>query len=478
MTRGWVLLAAALALAWTAEAGAEPRGQKAQKTQATQKAPAARELPLHIYLAKGEASACGEGCSEWIAVEGRFESDSAGRVIAFLQRHGGRKLPLYFSSPGGDGRSAMAIGRFLRQRGLTAGVAKTVPRGCESDRDLSSTCRAAKRSSQPVVAEWRPDGFCNSACVYALIGARVREITPAARLGVHTVRLTMFRKRADGRVETVPVNQAPSLHQSRVADFNAQLRRYIVEMGINAMLFDTAVKVPHEDIYHLSRDQIAAFGIDQREYAETPWFTVLYPNNTTYLNKWIVEARGSERKDYRVSVVALACGQQQRVRVQYVRGLARGELSGPVSVIILIGDRKISLTMSGYPTKRDPIDVGATFASTSGTLPLVALEPLAAAAAAEIVEIQSRRQESAACHQADDRGAGRGHQGAGGEMCAVGPAGQLGRRLKSPARPCPKGELYNACRALRRLPRAGAWPGCRRTKEEVTAHCLHGGGAQ
>src|SRR5262245_6033683 len=179
MSRWGLVLGAALALASAADAVAEPRAQKAQ-----QKAVPAQQPPLHIYLAKGGPNACGEGCSEWIAVEGRFVSDSAARVIAFLQRHGARNLPLYFSSPGGDGKAAIAIGRFLRQRGLTAGVGKTIPHGCESDRDVSASCRAAKRSSQPVVAEWRPDGVCSSACVYALIGAKVRQVPPAARLGV------------------------------------------------------------------------------------------------------------------------------------------------------------------------------------------------------------------------------------------------------------------------------------------------------
>ena len=356
MTRRLAMLAAALVIACAADAGAEPRGQKAQKKAP----PAAHELPLHLYIAKGESNACGDGCGMWIAVEGRFDSGATGRVNAFLKRHAARKLPVYFHSPGGSSRDALAIGRQLRQLGLTTGVGRTVPRGCASASDVSDACRAAKRAPQPIAAEWRPDGMCSSACVWALLGGKVRHVPPAARLGVHSGRVTLFRKHADGRVQQLTSKQAPSLHKTRAAEFDAQTRRYIREMGVDVALFDMSLKVPHENIYHLSRDQIAALGIDRREYADTPWFIVQYSNNTTHLSKWLVEARGPERKDYRLSIVLLSCAQAQRARVQYFRGLASDELAGPVSVIVMIGARKISMTLTGYPGKRDAIDAGVS----------------------------------------------------------------------------------------------------------------------
>lgn len=391
MKRWLAMLAAALTLACAMEAGAQTRKKApvpkpSPQKAAAKKATAAYEVPLHAYLARGEADACGQGCNEWIAVEGRFDVDGVRRVMAFLQRHGTRQRPVFFYSPGGDGRAAIALGRFLRQRGLTAGVGKTVPRGCASATDMAAGCRAAKRSSQAVVAEWRPDAMCNSACVYAVIGGASRQVPPPARLGVHSVKLTMFRRNADGRVYTLTAAEAPSLHRSRIAVFNGELRRYIADMGIDAGLFDAAARVPHEDVHYLSRDEIASFGIDRRAFAETPWFLAQFSNNAAYLNKWIVEARGPQRKDHRVSVVVLACAPQQRVRVQYIRGLARGEVSGPVSATLVIGDRKINLAMSGNPSKRDPIDTGASFAAAGGSLPLAAFEALAAAADAEIVE--------------------------------------------------------------------------------------------
>ena len=383
MTRWLAMLAAAVALACAANASAEPRG-KAQK--APKEPPAAHDLPLHLYLAKGDANACGEGCSEWIAVEGRFDTGAAGRVSAFLRRHGARKLPVYFHSPGGSSRDALGIGRQLRQLGLTTGVGRTVPRGCASPSDSSDACRLAKRSPQPVAAELRPDGSCSSACVWAMIGGRVRHVPPAARLGVHSGRLTLFRKYSDGRVQQLTSKQAPSLHKTRAAEFDTENRRYIREMGVDGALFDAALKVPHEDIYYLSRDQIAAFGIDRREYSETSWFIQL-SRQATYLTKWIVEAKGPERRDYRVSIIALSCGQAERVRIRYLRGLASNELTGPVSVTLSVGERKASLTLQGYPSKNDVVDAGSVFASIGGFVPFASFESVASGAAVEIAEL-------------------------------------------------------------------------------------------
>jgi hypothetical protein len=378
MTRGLVLLAAALALAWAAEAGAESRGQKAQKS------PAVHELPLHIYLAKGEANACGEGCSEWIAVEGRFDAGSAGRAQAFLRRHAARKLPVYFHSPGGSGPDAIAIGRQLRQLGITVGVAATVPRGCASARDTAAACAAAKRSPQPVLAEWRPDASCSSACVWALLGGKVRHVPPAARLGIHSGKMTLTRRWSDGRVQQVSPKEAA--HKTRAAKAVANARRYIRDMGIDTALMDEALKVPHEDIRYLSRGEIAGFGIDRRAFAESPWFFTEFSSGARYVSKWIVEARGPERIDYRVSVVMFRCSSAHHAAIQYLRGLASDEVGRPAVATFAIGKHKARFTLRGDGTKQDAIDGGTQFSSAASYAPFDEVETAVAHGAIGIIE--------------------------------------------------------------------------------------------
>src|SRR5215510_9004913 len=174
MTRWLAMMVAALVLACAAHASAQPKAKTPPKAQ---KEAANPKTPLLLYLAKGEPNACGDGCSEWIAIEGTFDADAAGRAQAFLRRHAARKLPVYFHSPGGHTAAAQTLGRQLRQLGITAGVAATIPHGCASAFDPSDACRALKRSGKPIAADWRPDvASCNSACVWALLGAKVRHV--------------------------------------------------------------------------------------------------------------------------------------------------------------------------------------------------------------------------------------------------------------------------------------------------------------
>ena len=150
---------------------------------------------------------------------------------------------------------------------------------------------------------------------------------------------------------------------------------------------DAAAKIPHEDIRYLSRDEIAGFGIDRREFAETPWFSHGVPTVRPYVSKWIVEASGPERKDIVSALVMMGCGQQQHVAIQYMRGLASDEVARTRQRdgFDRRAERSI-LSMSGYPSKHDAIDTGAVFASAAALLPFAAFESLAAAAAAGSVE--------------------------------------------------------------------------------------------
>ena len=61
--------------------------------------------PLIFFVAKGPANACGPGCSEWIAAEGRFNSDAPQRLRDFLATLSRRDLPLFFNSAGGAAQS-------------------------------------------------------------------------------------------------------------------------------------------------------------------------------------------------------------------------------------------------------------------------------------------------------------------------------------------------------------------------------------
>jgi hypothetical protein len=229
-------LSAVLACGLTHAAVPNAAAAPAPKSQPQPASQIQRE-PMVFYLAKGEPDACGPGCNEWIAAEGSVDFGAAQRLRARL---GKRKLPIFFRSPGGLAAQAMDIGRLLRERQMTAGVSRTSPAGCIGASDES--CRALKRSGQTLDAELSNFGGCNSACVIVLTGAKVRQVPPGARLGVHAGR--PVRLYPDGRVKAaLPGNTSP--------ETTAQIRRYYKEMQIAVGLFDRGANVPHEQV-HLS----------------------------------------------------------------------------------------------------------------------------------------------------------------------------------------------------------------------------------
>ena len=208
IVRSLIFLIAATALCASitpAPAERSPRVETPAKSTPTQP----ERPPLLFYVAKGEDNACGEGCSEWIAAEGYFDLGSAQRLRAFLQRHSKRKLPIYFRSPGGIVSQALAIGRLMRERAMTAGVARTVPRDCAPPEPGQDTCRSLKQSGRELAAELRSvDASCNSSCVYALIGAKLRQVPPGARLGVHSgrmVRISTLNGQVKGITDTTSI---------------------------------------------------------------------------------------------------------------------------------------------------------------------------------------------------------------------------------------------------------------------------------
>jgi hypothetical protein len=203
--------------------------------------------PIAFYVAKGEPDECGPGCREWIVAEGLIDREAPQRLRALLGRLGQRKLPIYFHSPGGSVEGGLAIGRLLRERRLTAGVARTIPLGCDPTKEHEDTCDIVKRSGKELVAEFRTARtLCNSSCVYALIGAAEREVAAGARIGVHEMAVGKYDERG------APVSlDRKTLSREQMNQLRAEevrLERYIGEMGIDRALFDAAAQIGNERI--------------------------------------------------------------------------------------------------------------------------------------------------------------------------------------------------------------------------------------
>ena len=221
----------------------------------------------------------------------------------------GPHLPIYFHSPGGLTDNGLAIGRMLRERGMTAGVARTIPKGCIGQE--RGGCRALKRSGTTLMARWRGiNAGCNSSCVYALIGATVRHVPPGARVGIHASKVPYI-----GEWERLFAN-------AQLASFNLELHNYIHEMGINDDLYDEIQKVPFEQVRILTRNEIAILG-------STPAAFRRHPGPWSRPHEPSVRARSSSlpartdahQDEFRSSLVRLSCGEHVQINVRYEREL-------------------------------------------------------------------------------------------------------------------------------------------------------------
>jgi hypothetical protein len=376
------LLRCALVIAVTAgsaAAQADRRGKSAPKSK-----PQASPIttPMLFYAAKGQPDACGPGCSEWIAAEGQFDLGAPQRLRTFLARLGGRKLPIFFQSSGGLQEQAVVIGRLLREREMTAGVSRTVPSGCVGASEAA--CRALKQSGQTLDAELRSVASCNSACVYALVGGKVRQVPPGARLGVHSGKLIQVR--SDGRVEFISHSSSPPGNKARYAEMNAQLQRYLREMRMDAGLFELAARVPHERIHYLNRDEIAGFGIDPREFQESRWMAMELRPQPFSIFKFVAEAKGAGRKEFRTSVIQVVCAGSGRMLTGYLRGLGSDETGAARSVRFALDGRSLVFGQKASISKIDALDTGGSFDTRFAYGPVTFFEAAAARGSIDVIE--------------------------------------------------------------------------------------------
>jgi hypothetical protein len=371
------ILLAAMLMPVAGVAAAPSDRAKAPKAKAAQRSP-----PMIFYLAKGEDGTCGPGCSEWIAAEGQIEAGTAQQLRTFLNHLGKRKLPIFFHSPGGNVQASTVMGRLLRERAMTAGVSETLPAGCVGASERA--CRVLKQSKQALSAMLNNVAACNSACVFALIGAKVRQVPPGARLGVHSSRVVIIR-RGGGKINASK-KQIASLQRTKLAEMNAETRRYVQQMKIDVRLFDLAAKIPFENVHYLTREEIVSFGIDVRRDHEAPWVAAEFPPQRLWTMKFFIAARGEGGNELRSSMIRMECASQRYARISYFRGLGSGEFGVKRAVALTMAERRVALFGVRSLFKFDVIEAGTSFELWGADLPLEALERAGALGQVEIVE--------------------------------------------------------------------------------------------
>jgi hypothetical protein len=282
--------------------------------------------PMVFYVVMGAPDACGRGCDSWIAAEGQIDTAAAPRFRRFLTRVRDRNLPIYFSSPGGNLDQALAMGAMLRERPVVARVARTVVRECGFEAQNGDACLKLKQSGRELHGDlWTRGAMCNSACPYLILGATSREIAPDAVLGVHSPKVVV--RFSGGGAPTQQMRSAATARGLERAD--RMLMHYIIKMGAEPALLVIASTTRFEDMLVLTREEIVRFGIDRREFVETPW---TFENNGRSMVRKTVVQKNDTDKSFRLSQWRLYCFNTGQFELAYQRQAVANLLFPTVSI--------------------------------------------------------------------------------------------------------------------------------------------------
>jgi hypothetical protein len=306
--------ALALGIAVMSDAAAEPAQPPVAPAKPEPAKLKLKDIPdIIFYVAKGDANACGSGCDQWIAADGKIDNGAPQRLRRVLAKLGKRRLPIFFHSPGGTIGGSLELGRLIRQHKLTAGVARTIPRDCDPDKLYDKPCQALKDAGAEITSEFDADVFmCNSGCVYALIGGKERLVPPWGRLGIHAVGMNP---------KAGPLSPAAAKARARVS--YSKIDEFLRDMGFDVTLRLEAAATPFESVRMLHRDEFARLGIDTRDFGETDWRYKEKPKPRIF--KTFFVRTDNEQLVHRSATLVLSCGSGKGMVLGLVRELAPSE---------------------------------------------------------------------------------------------------------------------------------------------------------
>lgn len=224
-------------------------------------APAAVQAAMSFKVVPlGDASKCGEACPLVIQADGEIVDGTAERFVAFAQNNiasGRLKNVVFIQSPGGTLYGSIKLGATFRSLGTTVVVARIRERAAENQTPVENPRR---RGQFAVPTADLSGAYCNSGCVYAVMGGRKRVIPPQSRMGVHR----MQGQVVDGYD---PVSQSLMRRYVNGSDTTVSaLKRYTAAMGIRPQLIDVAESIPHSTVKVLSRDEINRFRLGSERF--------------------------------------------------------------------------------------------------------------------------------------------------------------------------------------------------------------------
>ncbi len=325
---------------------------------------------MQYYVVKGSPDACGRGCDRWIQLEGQIDGGAAARFRRFFVKLRDRNMPLYFYSPGGNLDQAIAMGTLLHEKPAIARVGRTILADCGFEAQDSDVCLKLKQSSRELHGELTTRGvLCGSACPYLMLGASTREIAPDAALAVHNSRIVVT---FTGGSPTPTMIAAANVRAHERSD--QSIAAYFARVRGDAALLALARTVKFEDMHVLTREEIVRFGIDRREFADTPW--IFEPGTHSMVRKLAMQRKAGEASFHMIQW-RVVCFDSDRFELDFQRPTSANAAFATVS-LANGSEKPLGFT---YPPRR-----GAGVEQWGLRLNKASLQPLADLPLAEFTE--------------------------------------------------------------------------------------------
>lgn len=210
-----------------------------------------RTLPMRFELRlQGPAESCGAKCQLWISASGAITADTPREFETFAQGHDLAGATVVLDSDGGSVLGAIALGRAIRNLGLSTTVGRV--------REQAGRDGAGRRAWV-----W-PRAECQSMCPFVLLGGLKRTIPPEARVLVHQIWLG--DRRDDAAAASYSAEDLVLVQRDI-----GRLVQYTLDMGGGAELLEVALRIPPwEPMRLLSRDELRRTRLDTSQGVALP----------------------------------------------------------------------------------------------------------------------------------------------------------------------------------------------------------------
>ncbi len=192
----------------------------------------ARKQPMTFKWIAAKPGACEPDCRDWIAAVGVITGDTPALFDNFTKGHDLKGQRVVLDSSGGSVLDAIAMGRTWRSGGVLASV------GIMTERDG--------------VRAVMPEGYCESMCVFLLLGAATREIPPQAHIRVHQI--WMGDRANDPKAAKYSADDMTIVERDV-----GRLAKYTFDMGGTGDLLALALSVPPwEPLHELTAEELVS----------------------------------------------------------------------------------------------------------------------------------------------------------------------------------------------------------------------------